>query len=68
MNWEAYAQCRLCPRACGVNRLQGERGYCGASAQVELGRAALHAWEEPSISGVHGSGTVFFVHCTLGCI
>ena len=68
MNWEAYTQCRLCPRACGVNRLQGERGYCGALAQVELGRAALHAWEEPSISGMHGSGTVFFVHCTLGCI
>ncbi|MDR3767185.1 MAG: radical SAM protein [Butyricicoccus sp.] len=68
MNLEAYVHCCLCPRACGVNRLQGERGYCGASAQVEVGRAALHAWEEPSLSGEHGSGTVFFVHCTLGCI
>ncbi len=28
----------------------------------------LHAWEEPPISGTRGSGTVFFSHCTLGCV
>ena len=32
-----------------------------------LARAALHKWEEPPISGVRGSGTVFFSGCTLGC-
>ncbi len=25
-------------------------------------------WEEPCISGKHGSGTVFFCGCTLGCV
>ncbi|WP_447581781.1 radical SAM protein, partial [Anaerotignum faecicola] len=30
-------------------------------------RAALHQWEEPWISGIHGSGTVFFTGCTLRC-
>lgn len=68
MTYQDYEHCMLCPRGCGVNRLQGERGFCGASAKPELGRAALHMWEEPSISGETGSGTVFFVHCTLRCV
>ncbi|MCI8366689.1 MAG: radical SAM protein [Eggerthellaceae bacterium] len=61
------ACCRECPRACGVDRLAGQRGVCGASAQMEVGRAALHFWEEPPISGDGGSGTIFFGHCPLGC-
>ncbi|MGN0294902.1 MAG: radical SAM protein, partial [Lachnospiraceae bacterium] len=31
-------------------------------------RAALHMWEEPVISGISGSGTVFFSGCALGCV
>lgn len=63
-----YEHCRLCPRACGVNRTAGQRGFCGASDELRVGRAMLHAWEEPPISGTRGSGTVFFSHCTLGCV
>ena len=63
-----YEDCRLCPRACGVDRVHGQLGFCGASADLQVGRAALHAWEEPPISGGCGSGTVFFSHCTLGCV
>lgn len=33
-----------------------------------VARAAAHAWEEPPISGNHGSGTVFFSGCALGCV
>lgn len=33
-----------------------------------VARAALHFWEEPSISGTHGSGTVFFSGCSLHCV
>lgn len=69
MNWmKPYETCRLCPRACNVNRRTGQRGFCGASAELQVGRAMLHAWEEPPISGTRGSGTVFFSHCTLGCV
>ena len=32
-----------------------------------LARAALHLWEEPCVSGVRGSGTIFFSGCILGC-
>lgn len=62
------SRCLECPRRCGVNRLAGERGRCKAGAELEVGRAALHFWEEPPISGADGSGTVFFGHCSLGCV
>lgn len=62
------AHCELCPRMCGVNRLKGEKGFCGATGEnIKVARAALHYWEEPCISGERGSGTVFFSYCTLRC-
>ena len=33
-----------------------------------VARVSLHRLEEPIISGEQGSGTVFFVGCSLGCI
>ena len=60
--------CQLCPRACGVNRESGKVGYCQKSDQLVVGRAALHHWEEPCISGTKGSGAVFFSGCTMGCV
>mgnify|MGYP005769111283 CR=1 FL=1 len=59
--------CRLCPRACGADRTYA-RGVCGANDRIEAVRASLHMWEEPPISGTRGSGTVFFSHCSLGCV
>ncbi len=64
---ELLESCMLCPRACGVDRLAGETGYCGAGPGARIARAALHHWEEPCISGARGSGTVFFSHCSMGC-
>lgn len=69
MNWKKwYRECGLCPRECGVNRLEGRRGFCGQTAGLKVARAALHMWEEPCISGTKGSGTVFFTGCHLGCV
>lgn len=62
------AHCTLCPRNCGVNRNQGQTGYCGATANIKAARAALHMWEEPCISGEEGSGTVFFSGCPMRCV
>ena len=61
-----YQTCNLCPRMCGVDRSR-VTGFCGQSDTVKAARAALHMWEEPCISGAHGSGTVFFSGCTLRC-
>jgi putative pyruvate formate lyase activating enzyme len=35
---------------------------------LKLAKAYLHRWEEPCISGVNGSGTVFFSGCNLKCV
>lgn len=61
-------KCTLCPRACTVNRLEGQNGRCHVSAELKVARAALHMWEEPCISGKNGSGAVFFSGCSLGCL
>lgn len=63
-----YASCILCPRACRIDRTNNERGVCGASSTLRIGRAALHWWEEPCLVGDQGSGAVFFSHCALGCV
>ena len=60
--------CTLCPRECHVNRLSGQTGYCGCTTDLIAARAALHMWEEPCISGVNGSGAVFFGGCNMGCV
>ena len=62
------SDCRLCPRDCRVNRLKGEKGFCGEGGTIRAARAALYYTEEPVISGSRGSGTVFFAGCNLGCI
>ena len=60
--------CMLCPRQCGADRGHGQIGFCGAGKALRVARAALHMWEEPPVSGTHGSGTVFFSHCPLKCV
>jgi len=62
------SSCELCPRRCKVNRLKGERGFCGAPGGLVISSIFPHHGEEPPISGSGGSGTVFFSHCTLKCI
>lgn len=64
---EALAECRLCPRDCGVDRLAGAFGKCGAGADGRVASVSVHHGEEPPISGSHGSGTVFWSHCNLSC-
>lgn len=60
-------KCNICPRACNVDR-NVDKGFCGMTNDIYAARAALHMWEEPCISGEHGSGAVFFSGCTLRCI
>jgi len=60
--------CNLCPRRCGVNRLEGETGFCRAGAGLKVASHCLHTGEEPPISGSRGSGTIFFSHCNMACV
>ena len=65
---EFLKECRLCPRECRVNRLDGEIGYCGARSDLRVSSAFPHLGEEPPLVGNHGSGTIFLTHCNLRCI
>ena len=65
---EFLKECRLCPRECLVSRVDGESGYCGAGAELEISSAFPHFGEEAPLVGDHGSGTIFLTHCNLRCV
>ncbi len=63
-----FSLCRLCPRECGAERAKDRKGICMAGEKLRIAANNLHFGEEPPISGIRGSGTVFFSGCTLKCI
>ena len=65
---EVLRECRLCPRECRANRLEGQLGYCQAGADLMFSSAFPHFGEEPPLVGQHGSGTIFLTHCNLRCV
>ena len=65
---EFLKECRLCPRECHVNRMDGEIGVCQAGSELTISSAFPHFGEEPPLVGSHGSGTIFLTHCNLRCI
>ena len=67
MEFNELKNCHLCPKNCGVNRYK-KLGFCRSSADLFVSYYSLHMWEEPIISGNHGSGTIFFSNCNLKCI
>lgn len=62
-----YKHCAQCPRACGVDRTAGQRGFCGEDASLRAAVACLHFGEEPFVTVFGGSGTIFVTGCTLAC-
>ena len=65
---EFFKECRLCPRECGVSRLNGEVGVCQAGTELVVSSAFPHFGEESPLVGRHGSGTIFLTHCNLRCV
>ena len=59
--------CAVCPRKCGANRTTGHTGYCRAAFNPVVYSYAPHYGEEPVLSGMKGSGTIFFTHCNMKC-
>jgi putative pyruvate formate lyase activating enzyme len=60
--------CLLCPRHCGVNRLEGEVGVCNSGRQAVVSSYSPHFGEEDPLVGKSGSGTIFMTHCNLRCV
>ena len=61
-------KCTVCPRACGIDRTRGEKGFCRAGRLPEISSYGPHFGEERPLVGFNGSGTIFMTHCNLGCI
>ncbi len=62
------ARCTLCPRRCGVDRAEGQTGFCGIGRQARIASFGPHFGEESVLVGENGSGAIFFSGCNLQCV
>ncbi len=60
--------CRVCPRECLAQRLQGDTGVCGVAEKAMVSSYGPHFGEERPLVGFGGSGTIFLAHCNLCCV
>lgn len=60
-------KCYLCPNNCGVDR-ETSIGVCGVKNKLKIAKYGKFMLEEPCISGVNGSGAIFFCGCPLKCV
>lgn len=62
------AECRACPRLCGINRLENKSATCKTGRYAIVSSAFPHFGEEDCLRGWRGSGTIFFSMCNLRCV
>ncbi|MHC4392181.1 MAG: radical SAM protein [Planctomycetota bacterium] len=60
-----YESCQLCERRCEVNRLEGERGYCGLGKDAHVFNELLHFGEELELIPSHA---VYVTGCNFRCV
>ena len=65
---ELNTSCCLCPHRCGTDRTQSNTGKCKSGSLPVISSYSPHFGEEPPLSGIRGSGTIFFGNCNLSCI
>lgn len=66
--WKKMERCDLCPRLCHVNRMAGEKGYCGVADTFRVANYGPDFGNERPIGGSRGSGSVFLSNCPMLCI
>ena len=66
--YKILESCELCYRKCGINRMKGERGFCGSGRKLTVSSYSPHFGEENPLVGTKGSGTIFLTYCNLLCI
>mgnify|MGYP001291885352 CR=1 FL=1 len=52
---QALRACRLCPRGCGVDRAEGNLGFCLTGQAANVTSTFPHHGEEDVLRGRHGS-------------
>jgi len=66
--WGMLADCRLCPRQCGADRLAGQKGDCQADSTLLIASHHPDFGEEKPLTGRGGSGAISFSGCALRCV
>lgn len=61
-------RCEICPHRCKIDRNSGLKGRCRCDDKIKIALASIHNYEEPCLSEINGSGTIFFTNCNLNCI
>jgi putative pyruvate formate lyase activating enzyme len=61
---KALVNCNLCPRQCGVDRTNGQKGYCGLDDVARCFREVVYCGEEREIIPSH---QIHFAGCNLRC-
>lgn len=64
----SLADCRVCPRDCGVDRLADKTAACKTGRFAQVSSYFPHFGEEDCLRGWKGSGTIFFSMCNLRCV
>ncbi|MCB0197112.1 MAG: radical SAM protein [Anaerolineae bacterium] len=64
----ALAECTVCPRDCGVDRLVDKAAACKTGRYAQVSSYFPHFGEEDCLRGWRGSGTIFFGMCNLRCV
>ena len=62
------ANCVVCPRECGVDRLVDATAVCKIGRFSRVASYHPHRGEEDCLRGWRGSGTIFFGGCNLRCV
>ena len=62
------ANCTVCPKDCGNNRLNDEIAACYSGRLPIVSSYTAHFGEEPVLSGTNGAGNIFFGNCNLRCV
>jgi len=67
--YERLRACDICPRRCGVDRLESDHGAsCRTGEFATVASYGPHFGEENPLRGYYGSGTIFFSWCNLKCV
>jgi putative pyruvate formate lyase activating enzyme len=62
------AECSVCPKLCGNDRLNDEIAACYSGRLPIVSSYTAHFGEEPCLSGTKGAGNIFFGNCNLRCV
>lgn len=65
---EMLRVCRICPRACDVDRLNDHVAACYSGLLPIVSTYTAHFGEEPALVGTGGAGNVFMGLCNLRCV